>query len=95
MAAYIIVELDVLDRELFEEYKRLTPPTLAAYGGRFLVRGGAVESLEGDWLPERLVVVEFEDSEKARRWWDSPEYAEAKRLRQRCARTRMVLAEGA
>lgn len=95
MAAYIIAEVDVQDPELFEKYKQLVPPTVAAYGGRFVVRGGAVERLEGEWSPARVVVVEFADAAKAVEWWNSPEYAEAKLLRQRSARTEMILVEGA
>lgn len=94
MAAYIIAEVDVQDAELFEKYKQLVPPTVAAYGGRFVVRGGAVERLEGEWSPARVVVIEFADSAKAAEWWNSPEYAEAKLLRQRSARTELILVEG-
>ena len=94
MAAYIVVEVDVRDAERYEDYKRLVPPTLAEYGGRFVVRGGAAETLEGDWSPGRVVIVEFPSSEKAREWWASSEYAPAKALRQATAHTRMILVEG-
>jgi uncharacterized protein (DUF1330 family) len=95
MAAYIVVEVDVRDRERYEDYKRLVPPTLAQYGGRFIVRGGAAETLEGDWSPGRIVILEFPSAERAREWWDSPEYAPAKALRQATAQTQMILVEGA
>jgi uncharacterized protein (DUF1330 family) len=94
MAAYIVVEVEVHDRERYEDYKRLVQPTLDAYGGRFVVRGGAAETLEGDWSPGRLVIVEFPSAEQARQWWASPEYAPAKALRQATARTQMILVEG-
>lgn len=94
MAAYLIVEIDVIDQQLFETYKQMVPPTVARYGGKFLARGGAVEKLEGRRSPARVVVIEFEDAAQARQWWDSPEYAEAKLLRQRCARTEMIIVEG-
>jgi uncharacterized protein (DUF1330 family) len=94
MAAYIVVEVDVRDAERYEDYKRLVPPTLAQYGGRFIVRGGATETLEGEWSPGRVVILEFPSAEKARAWWDSPEYAPAKRLRQATADTRMILVGG-
>lgn len=94
MAAYIVVEVDVRDKERYEDYKRLTPPTLAQYGGRFVVRGGAAETLEGDRSPGRVVIVEFPSAEQARAWWGSDEYAPAKALRQATARTRMILVEG-
>jgi len=70
------------------------PPTLAAYGGRFVVRGGATETLEGDWSPQRLVIVEFPSVEQAKAWWASSEYAEAKALRQATARTQMLVVAG-
>ena len=94
MPAYVVVEIEVLDAERYETYKRMVPPSLAAYGGRFVVRGGAAETLEGEWSPKRLVIVEFPSLERAKAWWDSPEYAEAKALRQATARTRMVVVEG-
>jgi uncharacterized protein (DUF1330 family) len=94
MAAYIVVEVEVRDKERYEDYKRLVQPTLDAYGGRFIVRGGAAETLEGDWSPGRLVIVEFPSAEQARRWWASPEYAPAKALRQATAHTQMILVEG-
>jgi uncharacterized protein (DUF1330 family) len=94
MAAYVIVELEITDAEGYSDYRRLVPPTLAAYDGKFLVRGGASESLEGSWHPQRLVVLEFPSVARAKEWWDSPEYSEAKALRQRTAATRMVVVEG-
>jgi uncharacterized protein (DUF1330 family) len=94
MAAYIVTEIDVRDAERYEDYKRLVPPTLAGYGGRFVVRGGAAETLEGDWSPRRIVVLEFPSAEKAKEWWGSDAYAPAKELRQATAHTRMILVEG-
>jgi uncharacterized protein (DUF1330 family) len=94
MPAYIIVEVEVEDPIRYEDYKKMVPPTLAAYGGRFLVRGGKVENLEGDWSPKRFVMVEFPSVEKAKAWWDSPEYADAKALRQATAKTQMIVVEG-
>lgn len=94
MAAYIVVEVTVEDPVIYEGYKRLVPPSVARYGGRFLVRGGATSTLEGGWAPERFVIVEFPSGDLARSWWSSPEYAEAKALRQRSSRTEMLLVEG-
>ena len=94
MPAYIIVEVEVHDQERYEKYKSMVPPSLAAYGGRFMVRGGKVETLEGDWAPKRFVIVEFPSLEKAKAWWSSTEYAEAKALRQATAKTQMILVEG-
>ena len=94
MAAYVIVDVKINDPENYARYRPLVPATLEAYGGRFVVRGGALQSLEGDWAPERMVVMEFPSVEQARKWWNSPEYAPAKALRQRSADTRMLVVEG-
>ena len=72
----------------------MVPPSLEAYGGRFLVRGGKVETLEGTWAPRRFVIVEFPSLEKAKAWWNSAEYAEAKALRQATAKTQMIVVDG-
>jgi len=94
MASYVIVEIAVTDPARFEEYKTLGPASLEPYGGKYRVRGGAAASLEGDWQPGRVVVIEFPTEEKARAWWGSREYAPAKALRQASARTRMILVPG-
>jgi uncharacterized protein (DUF1330 family) len=94
MPAYVIVNVTVRDPARYEEYKRLATPTVSAYGGRYVARGGPVEVREGDWSPSRLVVLEFPSVERARAWWDSPEYAPAKAVRQSCADTQLVIAEG-
>ena len=94
MAAYVIAEVDVRDKERYEDYKRMVPPTLEQYGGRLIVRGGATETLEGDWSPGRVVIVEFPSAEQARAWWGSDEYAPAKELRQATADSKLILVEG-
>ena len=94
MSALVIVEIEVRDPKAYENYKSLVPASVEAYGGRFLARGGATESLEGDWAPERIVVLEFPSLERARQWWASPEYSDAKAIRMRAARTRMIATEG-
>ena len=94
MAAYVIVEISIHDMETYREYTLLTPQTIADHGGRFVVRGGQTESLEGDWHPQRIVVLEFPDMGQARAWYDSQAYAEAKKLRQMSARTKMILVPG-
>jgi uncharacterized protein (DUF1330 family) len=93
MSAYLIAEVVVHDQALFEEYKNLVPATIAAYGGRYLTRGRSVETLEGDWEPQRFVIVEFPTTEQAKQWWASTEYSAAKQLRQRAAQTRMIVVE--
>lgn len=94
MPAYILVEVEVLDPEKYEDYKKMVPASLAKYGGKFLVRGGKAENLEGSWSPKRIVITEFPSVEQARSWWSSPEYAEAKALRQATAKTEMIVVEG-
>jgi uncharacterized protein (DUF1330 family) len=94
MPAYVVVQIDVNDPLAYEDYRRLATPTVSAYSGRYIVRGGASEILEGSWQPRRLVVLEFPTAERARAWWDSPEYAPAKAIRQRSAHTEMLLIEG-
>src|ERR687883_343409 len=94
MPAYVVVQITVRDAATYERYKELAPPSIAAYGGRYIVRGGATEALEGSWRPTRFVVLEFPSVERARAWWNSPEYAPAKALRQTSADTEMVLVEG-
>jgi uncharacterized protein (DUF1330 family) len=95
MSALIIVDIEVTDPVLYEDYKRLASASIAAHGGRYLVRGGRSEVLDGDWTPRRLVVLEFDTFEQARAWRASPEYAEAKRVREGCARSNMIVVEGA
>jgi uncharacterized protein (DUF1330 family) len=94
MPAYVIVETDVHHPEQYERYKAASPAAIAAGGGRFIARGGELAVLEGDWRPKRLVVLEFEDLEAAKRWYDSPAYREAKKLREAAANLNMVAVEG-
>ena len=94
MPAYVIVQVKVNQPVEYEVYKSLTPASIEAFGGRFMVRGSAVETLEGTWNPGRLVIVEFPDKATAKAWWESEEYGPAKAIRQRTAETEMILVEG-
>jgi uncharacterized protein (DUF1330 family) len=94
MSAYVVVQVEVKDPVRYEDYKRLVPASLAKYGGRFVVRGGRTETLEGTWSPGRFVMVEFPDVERAKAWWASAEYADAKALRQATSHTEMIVVEG-
>ena len=94
MSAYIIVDVKINNPDEYEEYKKLTPVSVAAYQGSFIVRGGLTETLEGDWVPGRIVVLEFPNAERARQWWNSPEYADAKLIRQGASSTKMILVDG-
>jgi uncharacterized protein (DUF1330 family) len=94
MAAYVIVETDITDPEQYERYRAATPATIAEFGGRFAVRGGDVEVLEGDWAPSRLVLVEFPSMDAVREWWESPGYRAARELRAGAATLRIVAVRG-
>lgn len=94
MPAYVIVDLTVTDLPTMEEYRKRVPATLTPYGGRFLVRGGAHQTVEGDWKPNRLVVLEFPSLEQAKRWYASEEYREPLAMRLRAGRANMVMVEG-
>ena len=95
MPAYVVVDIEVQDPSRYARYKDLAGAAVAKHGGRYLARGGATTVLEGSWQPKRLVVLEFPSVEKAKAWWASTDYAEAKELRQACAKTVMVVVEGA
>jgi uncharacterized protein (DUF1330 family) len=91
---YVMADIEVTDPDTYEDYKRLSTAAVEKYHGRWLVRGGAVDVLEGERRPQRLVVIEFDDEAAARRWYDSPEYSEAKAVRQRSARSSLLLVHG-
>ena len=94
MSAYVIANVDVRDPVRYEDYRKIVEPTLTAYGGKFIARGGAITVLEGTWRPKRLVIVEFPSAERAQAWWDSPEYAPAKALRQATSEGTLLILEG-
>ncbi len=94
MAAYVIVEIETTDQLGMKAYREAAAPTVAVHGGRYLVRGGPVQTLEGGWNPERLAVLEFDSVERARAWWDSAEYREPKLLRRAAGKTKMIIVEG-
>ena len=95
MAAYVIGDIEVTDPKLYDDYRKHVLATIEKHGGRFLVRGGAVDALEGGWSPKRMVLVEFPSMAEARAWYRSPEYAPLIRLRQKASRGRLILVEGA
>ena len=94
MAAYIIAQVDVKDPATFEKYRAQVPATLKKYGGEFIVRGGAVEVLEGAWPIPRCVIIRFPDVKSAKAWHASPEYAGPMALRKTAADVNMILVEG-
>jgi uncharacterized protein (DUF1330 family) len=94
MSAYVIVDITVTDPERYTEYIQMAPEAVALYGGRYLARGGEVTTLEGDWSPSRLVILEFESVEQVKAWWDSPEYQDAKQVRHQSASSQMIVIPG-
>lgn len=94
MSAYIIANVEVTDAAAYDRYRKDVPATIEKYGGRFLVRGGAVEALEGDFVPKRIVVLEFPSLERAKAWWDSAEYQPLRTLRQGASRGDLFVVAG-
>ena len=94
MAAYVIADVQIKDPERYMDYTAHTPQSIARYGGRWVVRGGTTQVLEGDWDPGRVVVLEFDSVERAREWYESPEYQEIAPMRQRAAPSKVILVEG-
>lgn len=94
MPAYVIVDIQVTDPVGYEEYKKLAPASIAQYGGKYIVRGGAVETLEGDWQWNRFVMLEFESVARAKEWHDSVEYRPAGEMRRQYAKSKMIVVEG-
>jgi uncharacterized protein (DUF1330 family) len=94
MAAYVVVEVSVTDPQTFQEYRKLTPSTVQEFGGRFIVLGGQKQPLEGDWQGAHVALIEFPTIERANEWYNSPAYARAKAIRQKSARTKMIILQG-
>jgi uncharacterized protein (DUF1330 family) len=95
MAAYVFGEIEVTDPATYEEYRRQVMAVVTKYGGKFIVRGGKVETLEGGWAPKRFVALEFPSMEQAQKWYRSPEYTPLAALRQKASRGKLILVEGA
>ena len=94
MPAYVIAEIDVHNPQDYEEYRKMVPSTITAFGGRYLARGGKTEILEGNWSPKRIAILEFESMERAKEWLHSELYGPAKKIRHASAKTNMILIEG-
>ncbi len=94
MAGYMIGNITITDPEAFAEYGRQVPGTVAAFGGSYLVRGGAPEAVEGDYDPVRIVVLQFESVEKAKEWYYSPEYAPLREMRMKASTGDVYFVEG-
>ncbi len=94
MAAYVIADIEITDPVIYEKYKKAVPETISLYGGKFIARGGKAERLEGNWDPRRVVILEFETLEQAKRWWASDEYKGPKALRQSASSANLIVIEG-
>ena len=94
MPGYVILDLEIFDQKELEEYKKLAPASITAYNGNFIVRGGQIIHLEGEWSPERIVIIEFPTVERAKEWYHSEMYTEASVFRNRAAKTKMLILEG-
>ena len=95
MAGYIVADIEITDRDEYQKYAQQTEATLEPYGGKFLVRGGQPETLEGDWKSKRIVIIEFPSVEQAKAWYDSPEYSAIIGIRHRSAVSNILIVRGA
>lgn len=94
MPAYVIADLKITDPETYARYVEVVPATIAAYGGRYVARGGATERLDGDWEPNRIVILEFESMDQAKAWWNSDDYHGPMAIRRSSAESRIILVDG-
>ena len=94
MSAYVIVDMDLFDPGPYEDYKAKAPAIVARHGGSYLVRGGDISVEEGDWKPKRIVVLSFPDRAAAQAFFDDPDYAPLKAIRQRVATSRVIIVDG-
>jgi uncharacterized protein (DUF1330 family) len=94
MSVHVLIDIKVKNPDMYGEYVRKVPPIVKKFGGRYLVRGGKITTISGDWHPERVIVLEFDSSEQVRKWLDSPEYAEVAHLRENATITNAIMIEG-
>jgi uncharacterized protein (DUF1330 family) len=94
MPAYVIAEVEVTDPAAYEDYRKQVPAVVTKYGGKFVVRGGRIESMEGGWSPKRIVVLEFPSMEQAQKWYRSDDYAPLIKLRQKASKGKLIIVEG-
>lgn len=94
MSAYAILDLKVLDKEKLQEYIKVAPEIIRKLGGKIIVRGGELNSVEGNWNPEKIVMIEFPNYKTANDWWNSDEYKKATRLRKKGANTNVLIIDG-
>lgn len=95
MPAYVIAEIEITDPERYKDYTAHTPASIARHGGRWVVRGGETQVLEGDWEPGRIVVIEFPSVDAAREWFESDAYQELAAIRREASTARILVVDGA
>jgi uncharacterized protein (DUF1330 family) len=91
MPAFVLVEVDIHDPEVYEEYKKLTPGSIEPYGGRFVIRGNPIQVMEGEWNHDRLVLLEFPNKESALEWYNSENYQKAKKIREKASKANFFI----
>lgn len=94
MTAYVISDVEIVDPNSIGQYRSLAEASIAKYGGRYVVRGGTIDPVEGNWTPKHIVVVEFPSLERVRAWYRSPEYAEALKVRRHALDRRLIFVDG-
>ncbi len=94
MPAYVILDLKVFDKEKLQEYKNVAPEIIKKFGGKIIVRGGESKTVEGNWNPKRIVIIEFPNYKIANEWWHSDEYKKATELRKKGADTDVLIVDG-
>lgn len=95
MTVYMIADVEVIDPEAYQQYIQMAPDIISRFGGRYLVRGGAVEVIEGEWNPRRLVIEAFDSLEQVKQWLASPEQQRANEIRHKAAKTNLIIVQGA
>ena len=95
MPAYVVAEVTVTNPEAYAAYRPLAAASIVKYGGRFVVRGGAAQTLEGGWIPDRIVVIEFPSMAAIDTWYNSPDYQAALKIRLASSTGRVIMVEGA
>ncbi|EAZ82877.1 DUF1330 domain-containing protein [Algoriphagus machipongonensis] len=93
MPAYVLVEVDIHDQDIYEEYKKHTPESIAEYGGKFIIRGNPIQVLEGEWNHDRLVMLEFKDRETAEKWYYSEKYTKAREIRSKGSKANFFIVD--
>jgi uncharacterized protein (DUF1330 family) len=93
MSVHVIIDIKIIDRDMYMEYVSQVPPIVKKFGGRYIARGENITTLSGTWHPERMIILEFDNAEQVHDWFTSPEYAEVAHLRENATITNAVIIE--